>query len=158
MTDHMQSTPPVSTTWPVSLIAVLEEQDALARELSDLAAGQAALIDTGKTEALLGLLATRQRLVDRFVAGQGALGQLSAELEARSDDLSADQRDRIRSLLDNVTAGLATVMRQDEQDQKLLQTARASQQKQIEGVDVGRSARNAYINTQAASRFTDHKG
>ena len=164
MTDR-QPTPPPSpppappASWPDSLLALLEEQQALTHELTELAAGQSELIASGRTEALLGLLARRQRLVDQFVSGQSALARLAAELESRADELVDDQRDRIRSLLDEVAAGLANVMQQDEQDQKHLEAEREGRGRQLADVDVGKSARDAYLKSRAViNRFADRKG
>jgi hypothetical protein len=144
--------------WAAALIAGLETQRALADELAPLAERQGDLIRDGQSDALLGLLARRQEIIDRFL---GEAERLSAEVgDARQlvARLPEEPRGRVRELIEQIDARLAHVLSLDERDQSAMQTARDETRRQLTSLDAGRTARQAYTQRQGASRFADRRG
>jgi len=155
----MTDTSTQTTEWPDSLIVLLERQHELMDELSTLATQQAALVEQRETDALLGLLSHRQRLIEEFTGSQSFLTDLTDDLEARITAATEGQRSRIRTLIGDIGDRLADVMARDAEDQATLQAARDQARGALATVDTAQQARNAYrVMPVAESRFADRKG
>ena len=145
--------------WPQHLVALLESQQSLVRKLATLAERQRELIEERRTDALLGLLQQRQRLVDEFVASQQRFHQLSEGINERIDELEDGQRQHIRELVNTISAHLDTVMQRDQSDQDLLRGTRDEARQQIGSLDRGTQARSAYRQgSPSGNRFADRQG
>ena len=147
-----------STGWSSSLISTLEDQGRLLDELAPLAERQAELVKSGDTEALFGLLAQRQRIIERLAGEQERLASLTGDHD-QLHALDDDRRARIRRLIARIGEGLARIMEGDARDQRVLASARQRISNEITTVSTARHARDAYRNDAAvAPRFADRKG
>ena len=149
----------LETTAPADLlIKLLERQQALAEQLAGLADRQATLIDARDTDELLVLLTQRQRIMDQFTAGQGSLVRLS-EAAHGTEPGSSDTRNRIGTLIEDISDRLTGIMRLDERDRDLIESNRDSIGEALTGLTTAREARQAYLNARAVTnRFADRRG
>jgi hypothetical protein len=142
-----------------AIVALLEGQRALVDELEGLARRQADLVREARTEALLGLLTQRQRIIDRFLASQAELGRAAAAQVRGAADVDPARREELRSLIGYIGARLAEVMQRDAEDQRTLEGARDRIRTELASVDASRHARDAYRkSTIVKSRFADRQG
>ncbi len=132
------------SSWPQSLIDVLDRQHALVASLASLSEEQASLIADGRSDRLLELLARRQSIIDEFTVCQTQMTVLSHELDRRMHEVSPSHRSRIGELVGSIGERLRSVMDRDQKDQASLQRGRSSVMAEISGLDAGRQARNAY--------------
>jgi hypothetical protein len=165
--------------WYDRLLHVLVEQQNLVAKLDGLAETQRSLIADGRADALLELLGRRQSVIDEFTAAQAKLAELgggedagggeAATLDARlsGPDVTSQQREHVRSLIDDIGARLAAVLKRDEQDQIALRGGRDEVRKQMQSFELSRQARSAYVGTAsgpgkagaaAGARFADRHG
>jgi len=121
MTDESRSERP--NDWPDAIIRLLERQEHLIGQLSDLVKQQTGMIVNEQTDDLLELLSERQQIIERFTASQEELGKLTEHLDLSLADVDGTRRDRIEQLIDTVGVRLDDVMLQDEIDQQKLQDA-----------------------------------
>ncbi len=139
------------------LIGQLERQQALAEELWELAQRQGALVEAGDSEGLLSLLARRQSVTDRFLAAQEGLSGLCEACRAAGD--AAPSRERIATLMADVTRRLEEILARDEQDRAILETCRARSAQELSGLGAAREAQRAYVGARTVTnRFADRKG
>ncbi len=139
------------------LIALLEHQHRLAERIEELAARQAGLIESGSSEALLELLATRQEIIDELLSGQDAYGLITDAL--RGAHVSQAQRDRIVALVESLGDVLGRIVRRDEQDRAGLEAGRERLGHDLENLRTGRRAREAYLQGRAVkNRFANRQG
>ena len=147
-----------STDWSSSLLGALEGQERLLDELAPLAERQAELVKSGETEALFGLLAQRQRIIERLVSAQERLASLTGDQE-RLQSLDDDRRTRIRRLIARIGEGLSRIMDGDARDQRVLASARQRIANEIASVGAARHVREAYRpGGVIAPRFADRRG
>lgn len=160
ITDLMADGNTHAPAWENRLIETLETQQSLVDRLSELADRQGELIEGGRTDALLGLLSQRQRLIDDFVGAQEEVGRMTDGIDERLDGLPAMVRDRISSLIDEIGRRLTEVMAHDERDQGLLQTRRAGAKEELGSLSTAQVARNAYLggSRPSGSRYADRRG
>ncbi|MEX0744253.1 MAG: flagellar export chaperone FlgN [Phycisphaeraceae bacterium] len=143
------------------LVEKLTQQRDRYEQLKQLASRQAALIEQGETEQLLGVLAQRQQLVDE-------LGRLSTEIapyRERWGELSAAlseaDRQRVNGLIESVERLLEQIIEQDDRDRQQLQAARDQVGNEVKQTHHAGRAMNAYRAVPAAgpgARFTDRRG
>ncbi len=156
MSDPPQ-TPP--RDWLCALIDLLERQRSMVDRLAELARRQSSLVERGETEALLSLLAERQRIIDDFVATQDDLAPLSQGLQERLSAVAAQDRRRVGALIDRINDALADVMRCDDQDQRTMRAERDRIREDLAGVGTSKQARRAYLGARAVNnRFADQQG
>ncbi len=129
-------------------IALLERQGELVGSLRELSRRQASLIERGEAEALLELIAARQRVLDRFVESQERLGRLDAAMRRSGSGVPGASRARARVLIESIGAGLGEVLRQDEADRARLAASRRRAAPDLQ--EAGARALNG--------RFRDRKG
>lgn len=155
---------PTTTTesppaWPQPLIDALEHQQSLVDQLVPLVQKQAAMIESGRTDALLGLLGRRQQIIDQLTGSQAGLGELTQDLEQRLAKVPSEQREHIRSLIDYIGNALNDVMGRDDQDRQALEAGREGLKRELADVNAARQARSAYMQGKAVNnRFADQKG
>ena len=149
----------IAESWSDSMIELLTDQHRVVSKLLDLARYQGKLIETGRTEPLLGLLAQRQKLIDEFTSMQERLGRLTDDRERQLQQLHQTQRTMIQDLMDQISEKLNLVMAQDEIDQKTLAAARDKVKQELRATGNMQQARNAYHHVGApSSRFADQRG
>lgn len=143
---------------PDMLVKLLERQQALVEQLGGLSERQASLIEAGESDALVSLLAQRQKIMDQFIASQDSLTSLSDA--CRRDGAVADgTRNRIGALIADISERLGDIMSRDEQDRRQLESNRHQVGESLAGVTTAKAARHAYVRSRAVNnRFADQQG
>jgi hypothetical protein len=140
------------------LVRLLERQRELVSQLDGIADGQMALIDAGESDALLGLLGDRQRVMDELAAGQDSLTGLAETLRVRGD-VGDDERDRIGRLVDDIGDRLLRIVTRDEQDRQRLRANRDRNAEALSELSAARQAQHAYVKAGVnRNRFADRRG
>jgi len=149
------------TRWMPRLERLLEEQASLCASLNDLGRRQGEHIRADEMETLLGVLAERQRVIERFT-------EVSQELEpfrARWEELMAaappQRREAFRKRVDELSAAIQEVAARDEQDREALAARRQTLASELSGVQQGRGAVAAYGRSDArpaGPRYQDREG
>ena len=156
--DH-DNTMTTTGEWSTALIELLERQDELVTRLGALADQQAELVQSRRTDALLALLAERQRIIEAFTRAQDELGAMSEDIETRLESVDDERRTRVQTLIADIGDRLAQVMQRDERDQAVLATVRGDIRSELSAIDATRQARAAYRSTGApTNRFADQRG
>jgi len=143
------------------LLASLEVQRTTVERLERLASRQAELVESGRTDALVGLLAERGRLVEAFVADQSRSAALAAALAAGRDRVAAADRAEVDARVRALEAAVARVLARDAEDQARLARRRDEAARQVRAVDAGRSALAAYgggLGARPGPRLADRRG
>ncbi|MDZ4756168.1 MAG: hypothetical protein SGJ11_16955 [Phycisphaerae bacterium] len=130
--------------WACRLTSVLDERARLLAELDAASSRQGAIIESRDTTLLLELLAGRQKIVDRFVAGQPELLALTDSFEDRIAALTPQHASELRTRMRELSEGLARVTARDEVAQTLLREARDEAHEELMRTNVGAGARAAY--------------
>jgi hypothetical protein len=144
--------------WLEELTTLLESQHTIVDELAQLADRQAELIQNQQTDALLGLLADRQNLIERFTGTQADLSRMAGEIEARIGEVSIEQRTAIQRKISTIGDRLAQVMQRDERDQQTLEAARERTREELTNLDSASRARHAYMKRPGGNRYADRQG
>ncbi|MEM8739579.1 MAG: flagellar protein FlgN [Planctomycetota bacterium] len=149
------------------LLDLLTRQRDLYQSLDALSGRQQATIADGHPEALLGILAERQAVVDRLTATNQDLAPLRPRMTQIADAAPAAQRTALRGLVDQVQSLLQTIIDRDDADRKTLETSKARVGQQLDQIKTAPRAINAYrahagrhasAPPAAAARFTDARG
>ncbi len=140
------------------LIKLLERQQALAEQLTGLADKQTALIEAGDSDGLLAVLTHRQRIMDQFTAGQDSLARLT-DAAGRDEPAVPAIRDRIGTLIEDISDRLTDIMRVDETDRTTLVAGRDRIGEALSDLTTAREARHAYLRAvSVTNRFADRRG
>ncbi len=148
--------------WSARMRSVLDDRVALLDELTAVSARQESVIAARDTATLLELLNTRQRIVDRLLAGQQELLALTGEFETRVGELAAADAAELRARLRTLSEGLHRVTERDEAAQSLLREARDETRAELMRSHTQQGARSAYAtNTHRAgddgTRYADRR-
>ncbi len=144
-----------------ALGAVLERQRDLYRELDALSAQQRSLIDAGRTDELLSLLAERGRVVGQLERAAAEMGPLQAALDAVIGDgpgLDESTRSGLRAQVVVVRDLADRVATRDAEDQRLLAEHRDALAGRMRQTSTGRGAISAYgkgLGAERGPRFED---
>lgn len=130
--------------WSARMRTVLDDRVALLDELTAVSARQESVIAERDAASLLDLLNARQRIVDRFLAGQHELLALTGEFESRVGDLAAADAAELRARLRTLSEGLHRVTERDEAAQSLLREARDEARSELMRSHAQQGARSAY--------------
>jgi hypothetical protein len=141
------------------LESILTEHESLYERLDALSERQSTLIDEEKTDELLGVLAERQRVVDRLLA----VGEDLKPFQPRWDELMAavdtGRRETLRTKVQFIQHAAQRVSERDDHDRARLAAQRKSLAEEIAGVNKSRAGINAYGNKQAPTpRYQDRQG
>lgn len=149
-------------TWRERLTELLKQQRSAVAQLNELAHKQGGHIRDGRSDALLTLLSKRQELIDGFLATHTDMQSLLQQVREQVDQLSADEREAIRAMIDEINELLSNVLERDEADRKALEEARQDVSNEIRTMTSGRQARNAYLRPDGSAvpknRFADQQG
>lgn len=122
--NDRQAELPFETAWAVRLRNALIDRHATIAELDAMSDGAAiATLAAGDTGRIRTLLAARQRLVDRLVAGQPEFLSLVADLERGVSSLAADEARELRDGVAGFAAALARVGEQSERAHAVVREA-----------------------------------
>ena len=150
------------------LLGLLTEQRDLYAQLRNLSERQSAHIDEGRTEHLLSILSDRQGLVQGLTAINADLAPLRGRMSELSAAAPAADRQRLRSLVDEVQHLLESIIESDDRDRRALEDARTRVGQELTRTAAAPRALRAYRSTGSApstaatrpatSRFTDRRG
>ena len=139
------------------LIELLTHQRSLYRKLKVLAERQQALVSHDDTEALLKLLAERQKLVDGLVKLNEQIAPYRQQWSTFFGSLSTERRDEISDLLEEVNTSLGSILKNDARDTAVMNVRRERVSSDIGHVDGGRRATAAYGGQRSVNSLTDAK-
>lgn len=135
------------------VIALLEVQAKIARELALVAERQSAVIASQRPDDLLEVLQARQRLVQRFDAAQE---RVSEAMAARTPVSGAQAR--VDALIAEITQHVECVLERDEADQAALAASRDAAGSELRRLESTSRARRAYGAPGSHPRFADERG
>ncbi|MBN1345977.1 MAG: flagellar export chaperone FlgN [Phycisphaerae bacterium] len=142
------------------LVELLEQQRECYRGLKRLAEKQRRLIADEDPEALLKILAERQRLVDQLGELNKSLQPYRQEWANTYTQMKSERRQYVQQVLDEINTLLGSIMLTDAEDSRMLSASKANVRNRIQEATSGRMANSAYA-TQAyrASRTAtaDHE-
>lgn len=127
------------------LIALLEEQRGCYRQLKQLSEGQRRLITDQNPEALLKVLADRQRLVDRLGELNVSLAPFRREWASTYTQMQPDRRHRVQRVLDDINTLLGSILVTDAEDSRMLTSRREGIREEMKQAATGRMANSAYV-------------
>jgi hypothetical protein len=107
--------------WLPAVIRLLDEQRGHFRELDALSRRQSQCVGTGETERLLGVLAEKQRVVERVVEVNAALQTYMPDWTAKVAALPERSRVLLRSHTDELESLASQVRTRDEADRLTLE-------------------------------------
>ncbi|MGP1310931.1 MAG: flagellar export chaperone FlgN [Phycisphaerales bacterium] len=141
------------------LESILTEHETLYGRLDELSAQQSTLIDEENTDRLLGVLAERQRVVDRLLVVGEELKPFQARWDDLLDQVDGERRETLRSKVASIQDAAKRVNDRDERDRARLAAQRKSLADEIAGVSRSRGALNAYGGKGASGpRYQDRQG
>lgn len=150
-----------ATSWSQRLRAVLAERGALLEELESVGAHQETLVEEGRAEELLELLAARQSVVDRFVAGHEELVVLAGSLGEHAAELPAEETASLRLGVRSISEALERLTERDDRTQAMLRKTRESTREELRRTERGGDARTAYTHGHVGPGrpiFADRRG
>ena len=166
--------PPPGTAAPISshgeadqLIEMLTRQRDLYRSLDGLSGKQQQIVADGQDAQLHGEKSERQVIVDQLTRINQDLAPLRGRMTEIADAASADKKQALRTLVDDVQAMLESIIQRDEEDRQTLEASKAQVGQELAKVKTAPAAINAYkANAYAKStampnssaRFTDSRG
>ena len=141
-------------------IELLSRQRDLYGELARLTDEQHQLIVAGEVERMVAILNQRRVIIDRLNATNTRLTPLRERWDQMLPSVPSAQRDQVRAILSQVQAFVTTIMAQDEDGRRLLQTSRDDKAKQLKHTTQSNRAMRAYTPQAPAiqPRFTDSQG
>lgn len=158
---------PQSTTQPTAadesseVLALLERQRDLYRELKSHSDQQAELIAQGATDQLLSLLARRQKLIDGLGEVSAALAPYRNRIATIADQSADEVGDQMRAMVEEVRELLESIIEGDEKGKAELAAARdkvGGQVRQAAGAVAATGAYGAGSTARPGPQFTQQKG
>ncbi len=142
------------------LLALLKKQVSLFEQLAGLSEQQTGLIGAGPSEALLTLLASRQRCIDALAAVGNQLKPFRAKWPEARQHLNEQQESAADRLIERAQMLLDAILKQDDRDRCALQRLQQQIGGELTRVQHGGRANRAYQTGGAsqASRYTDRRG
>ena len=126
------------------LVRLLEEQLELCRTLEALSQRQSEIVAAGDTDELLRVLGERQSAIDAIQRFNDEMEPFRRDWGAIVARLDLPVRTRVRQMVAEVQALIATVAQRDERDGALLSRQRERIAAEMAGVSRGRGAVSAY--------------
>jgi hypothetical protein len=136
--------PPPSPAEVGQIERLLERQHALFRQLDGMSQRQSILISDGQTEALLEVLAARQRVIDGIAETNAFLEPYRPRWDVVMNGLDSALRARLRARIEAMAALADTVAKRDEADRLELERRRNDLAVELTQVNRGRGAAAAY--------------
>jgi len=141
----------------VRLIELLTQQSVLYRQLRELSQKQTSLVDGSDPEALLKILAGRQRLIDKLKVITGELAPIRSDWQRISSGLAPAQKQEVGRLVLEVQNTLQDILSRDEKDSQKLSDSKGQVFKEIQGVSAGKILNRKYGQPSGSgqSRYLD---
>jgi len=127
-----------------TLVRALSAQKRLYTELLALAKTQSGYVATGESEALMTVLAARNRLIDQVTPLDRELQPFKGRWQEVLDGLPANDREVVAGLLKDVQQLLGDILAQDEADKASLMRQKADIGVQIKRTVTGVALNRAY--------------
>lgn len=142
------------------LVALLQEHRGLYEQLDELSRRQSALIEAEETDPLLTVLAERQAIIDRLDHANRKLAPARQTWDRVGPEFSADDREHVRLLIDEVTRIAVGVAARDEQDRRRMESRRDEMADEMMSLNKSRRAFTAYGAPAGpvGARFQDRQG
>jgi len=138
---------------------ILDEHESLYERLDALSERQSGLIDEDRTDELLGVLAERQRVVDRLLVVAEDLKPFQPRWDALLNQLDSERRETLRAKVHSIQEAARRVNERDDRDRARLAAQRKNLSDEIAGVGRSRGAINAYGGVQSPTpRYQDRQG
>jgi len=143
----------------VRIEALLSTQHDLFERLDALGQKQSGLIADDQAEALLELLAERQRLIDGIAEVSAMLEPMRSRWPSVMESLPEAERERVRRKLDAMAGLTARIAQRDEADRLSLELRRDAVASELAQVHKGRGALAAYGGGRPAggAKFQDRE-
>ena len=146
------------TNSPGGLIALVQEQLGLYEQLEALSVRQHTLVESDDTDALLGVLNERQKLIEHISEVASRMTPFRARWDDHVNQLAESERSDLRKGLDTLAAMMSSIAARDEDDRKRMQDRRDHVKNQISGVKRGGAAVKSYGQPAARGpRFQDRE-
>jgi len=126
------------------LVQTLMAQKSLYVQLLDLAARQSVHVAAGESEALMGVLAARNRIIDQIIPLDRELQQYKGRWQELLDSLPVVDRGIVAGLLKDVQQLLADILAHDERDKDSLERQKQDVGSQITRTVTGTALNRAY--------------
>ncbi len=141
------------------LVELLQQQRDCYRNLKELSDRQRRLITDEDPEALLKLLAERQRLVDQLTQLNKALQPFRQEWASTYTQMTADRRGHVQEVLDDINTLLGSILLIDAEDSRLLSARKETVRSELQRTAAGRTVNAAYAAQAGQSRpqAADHE-
>ncbi|MCG8407039.1 MAG: hypothetical protein MI923_17730 [Phycisphaerales bacterium] len=134
------------------LVHLLQDQQALYRQLRLLTDRQKSLVEEGDTGTLLTLLTERQRHVDELMGLNARLAPYRENWTVFYAGLNEIRRKQVAGLLEDVNGSLNAILQSDGKDTAILTAKRESMAGQLAAFDAGSRASAAYAKAAGAAR------
>ncbi|MFO0828887.1 MAG: hypothetical protein U0572_12165 [Phycisphaerales bacterium] len=145
--------------WADRLRLLLDDRAALLAQLEAVSARQDEIIERRDPDELGGLLAARQAVVDRFVAGQAELLEMTGTLDQHATTLPAGDSDELRRRIRSLADGLRRATERDDAAHEALRRARDDARVSLQRTSTGAGARAAYAaRGTGEATFADRRG
>lgn len=144
-----------------TVLALLERQRDLYRELDSQSDQQADLIASGATDRLLSLLAQRQKLIDGLGEVSASLSPYRSRIATIADQAADEMGDQMRSMVEEVRGLLESIIERDDKGKADLAAARdqvGGQIRQAAGAVAAAGAYGGRTVSQPGPKFTQQKG
>lgn len=143
------------------IMSQVEEKATYAAELVILANTQQELIKSKDYESLVDILQKRQHLINKLLDGQLHGKDFEAIINKQSSALDQISRDKLNSLIEQISQSLAEVMRIDATDQEVLELELGNVGDELNTNSTVKTARKAYgkaetnYQKQLSPKYTD---
>ncbi|MFN7022059.1 MAG: hypothetical protein ACK4WH_12130 [Phycisphaerales bacterium] len=130
--------------WFAVVVGLLDRQRALCERLEMLSREQAGHVKEARADALVGVLADRQRVIDEVISVNDQLEPFRSRRERLMQRLSPNEQLTIDSRVEQITSSIERVRVQDEADRAALEERRRGVADELTGLVRGRGAVAAY--------------
>ncbi len=148
-------------TWVPRVTRLLDRQLGLYARLDELSKSQTAHIEGDETDALLGVLARRQTVIEEITGVNAELGPFRDRWESLARALNDDEKSQLRGRFEALETLVNSISQRDEEDRRTLEQRRRSVGSELESLTRGRGAVAAYgsggVSKGGGARFQDRQ-
>jgi len=145
--------PAASQASNLPLMGLLRQQQNLYRQLAELAAKQSECVRKGATETLMSILSARAHIIDQLEPLDKKIQPYRSNWDATLAGMSEADRGGAQSLMAEVQRLLASILKQDEEDRKLLE-----EQKEEVGTQITKTVTGSQLHKAYGSRVQAPRG
>jgi len=141
-----------TSRWTPVLLKLLDEQRELCMRLESLSREQTSHVEAGRTDALIGVLSDRQRVIDRVVEINDRLEPFRSRREALMNRMSSGEQQGVQVRIDAIADSVERVRARDDADRLALEKQRSIVGDELTSLTRGRGAMTAYGSPSASAR------